>query len=203
MGESAIVIGEVRGHEAKVLYESMRAGSAGSSVLGTIHGNSAQGVLHRAVEDLGVSERAFSSTDIVVVISLLRSPDGARFSRRVVEVAEVREAHSGVVLAPLFRTEPGCSCAKPTAEFAEQSKTVQGVASALGMKASEVIDTVKTRAHADQLMAEGTFSQDRSSHRDVSRVASNEVLAQCLFGPSGPEAGLERWKGWFDEWFSA
>jgi len=92
MGESALVLGEVRGQEARVLYESMRAGSAGSSVLGTIHANSASGVLQRAVEDLGISERAFSSTDIVVVIGLVRSPDGSRFTRRVTEVAEVRES---------------------------------------------------------------------------------------------------------------
>ncbi|MCQ5375558.1 MAG: ATPase, T2SS/T4P/T4SS family, partial [Methanomassiliicoccales archaeon] len=44
LGESAIVLGEVRGKEAITLYESMRTGKAGSSVLGTIHGDSARTV---------------------------------------------------------------------------------------------------------------------------------------------------------------
>lgn len=33
LGESAIVMGEVRGEEAKTLYQSMRAGRAGSAIL--------------------------------------------------------------------------------------------------------------------------------------------------------------------------
>lgn len=201
MGESAIVIGEVRGQEAQVLYESMRAGSAGSSVLGTIHGNSAKGVLDRAVEDLGVTERAFSSTDLVVVIGLVRSPDGTRFSRRVVEVAEVRQDIGGVRLVSLFETEPGCICAKPTREFLASCKTVSGIAEALGMKAEAIIDVIKTRAHADQLAAE---LGDRtggmlSSAMDAWRVRSNEVLTRSMFNPSGPEAGLREWRSWVDE----
>ncbi len=199
MGESAIVIGEVRGREAKVLYESMRAGSAGSSVLGTIHGNSAKGVLDRAVEDLGVSERAFSSTDIVVVIGLIRSPDGSRFSRRVVEVAEVREKGQGVELVQLFTTSPGCACAKPTQEFSASSKTVRGVAAALGLGAEEVLEVIKTRAHADQVVSESPRAPDGEDLlRDEFRVASNEVLAKRILDGPGPEAGLREWKAWFD-----
>ncbi len=200
MGESAIVIGEVRGQEAQVLYESMRAGNAGSSVLGTIHGNSAKGVLDRAVEDLGVTERAFSSTDIVVVIGLVRSPDGTRFSRRVVEVAEVRYDTQGVQLVGLFGTEPGCTCAKPTKEFSAQCKTVSGIADALGMSPEAIIDVIRTRAHADQLASELGARENGpwSGGMDEWRVRSNEVLTRSMFSPSGPEAGLREWRSWVD-----
>lgn len=194
MGESAIVIGEVRGAEAKVLYESMRAGSAGSSVLGTIHGNSAKGVLDRAVEDLGVSERAFSSTDIVVVIGLVRSPDGSRFNRRVVEVAEVRERGQSVELVSLFTTEAGCTCAKPTSDFSPDCKTIKGIAYALDISPVTIMDIIRARAHADQLVSEadGVWGEDEA------RVRSNEVLTRCLFGNDGPEAGLREWRSWLD-----
>ena len=201
MGESAIVIGEVRGEEAKVLYESMRAGSAGSAVLGTIHGNSAKGVLDRAVEDLGVSERAFSSTDIIAVIGLIRSPDGSRLQRRVVEVAEVRGAGTKVQLVPLFTTMPGCSCAKPTDAFAPECKTVAGIADALGFGPSEIMDIVKARAYADQTFADATAGVRGGAgpSSDSFRVTSNELLAKHLFSEHGPEAGLREWKGWFDK----
>lgn len=200
MGESAIVIGEVRGEEARVLYESMRAGSAGSSVLGTIHGNSAKGVLDRAVEDLGVSERAFSSTDIVVVIGLMRSPDGTRFSRRVTEVSEVRQSGNSVELVPLFFTSPGCSCAKPSQFFSEESKTIRGISDALGLEPDKTMEMVKARAHADQLIAEAltTGTRERADLKDDFRVRSNEMLNRCLFGSAGAEAGLREWKVWFD-----
>ncbi len=200
MGESAIVIGEVRGREAKVLYESMRAGSAGSSVLGTIHGNSAKGVLDRAVEDLGISERAFSSTDIVVVIGLVRSPDGTRFHRRIVEVAEVRHEPGGIRLVELFDTERGYACARPTSEFSEGCKTVHGIADALGISPETVIDIVKTRAHADQVASElsGAKGASFADQADLWRVRSNEVLTRTMFGQDGPEAGLREWRSWLD-----
>ncbi|HTD80640.1 MAG TPA: type II/IV secretion system ATPase subunit, partial [Thermoplasmata archaeon] len=54
LGESAVVLGEVRGQEARTLYEAMRAGTAGSAVLGTIHGNSSKSVYERIVHDLQI-----------------------------------------------------------------------------------------------------------------------------------------------------
>jgi hypothetical protein len=172
----------------------MRAGSAGSSVLGTIHGNSAKGVLDRAVEDLGVSERAFSSTDIVVVIGLVRSPDGSRFNRRVVEVAEVRERGQSVELVSLFTTEAGCTCAKPTSDFSPDCKTIKGIACALDISPVTIMDIIRARAHADQLVSEA----DGVWGGDEARVRSNEVLTRCLFGNDGPETGLREWRSWLD-----
>ncbi len=193
MGESAIVIGEVRGSEARVLYESMRAGSAGSSVLGTIHANSAQGVLERAVEDLEVTERAFSSTDIVAVIGLVRSPEGTRFYRRVIEVAEVRMEADRVRLVDLFATQPGCACAKPTEDFSPSCRSVRGIAEALGCRPERMLEIIKARAHADQVS-----SEDPDGMGEEGRVRSNEVLTRCLFSPDGPESGLIEWKAWRD-----
>ena len=200
MGESAIVIGEVRGQEAKVLYESMRAGSAGSSVLGTIHGNSAKGVLDRAVEDLGISERAFSSTDIVVVIGLVRSPDGTRFSRRVVEVAEIREDERGLVLVDLFKADPGSSLAKPTPEFSSGCRCIQRTAYSLGVTADRMMEIIKSKAHADQVLSESsrTASSADNFTADVFRVKSNEILTKNLFSTDGPESGLSEWRDWLD-----
>ncbi|HJX04966.1 MAG TPA: type II/IV secretion system ATPase subunit, partial [Thermoplasmata archaeon] len=174
MGESAIVIGEVRGEEARVLYESMRAGSAGSAVLGTIHGNSAKGVLDRALEDLGITQRAFSSTDIVAVIGLFRSPDGSTFSRRVAEVAEVRPKGDGLELVNLFEIQPGCPCAKPTREFGPGSRTVEGISSALGIAPEKVLEIVRARAHADQLFSERIQARAQDSHHESLRTRSNE-----------------------------
>lgn len=88
LGESAIILGEVRGKEAMTLYESMRTGKAGSSVLGTIHGDSARSVFERVVHDLGISGEEFSATDMVITLGLNRIAGGQRQERKVVEVAE-------------------------------------------------------------------------------------------------------------------
>ncbi len=86
MGESAIVLGEVRGEEARTLYQSMRAGRAGSSIMGTIHGDSAESVYKRVVFDMGVSPEAFMATDIVISLGTVKDRRSGRLIRRVNEI---------------------------------------------------------------------------------------------------------------------
>jgi type IV secretory pathway ATPase VirB11/archaellum biosynthesis ATPase len=84
LGDGAIVVGEVRGSEASVLYEAMRVGANSEAVLGTIHGDGAAAVYERVVEDLGVSPSSFGVTDLVVTCDL--TADG---TRRVAAIEEV------------------------------------------------------------------------------------------------------------------
>ena len=86
MGESSIVLGEVRGEEARTLYQSMRAGRAGSSVMGTIHGDSADSVYKRVVTDMGVTPDAFMATDVVVTVGTVRDRFSGRLIRRMNEM---------------------------------------------------------------------------------------------------------------------
>ncbi len=86
MGESAIILGEVRGEEARTLYQSMRAGRAGSSIMGTIHGDSAESVFKRVTTDMGVSPDAFMATDIIVTLGTVKDKRNGRLIRRVNEM---------------------------------------------------------------------------------------------------------------------
>lgn len=83
LGEGALVVGEVRGEEAAVLYEAMRVGASGSAVLGTIHGDGAAAVRERVVSDLGVPESSFAATDLVVTL------EPATVGKRVKTIEEV------------------------------------------------------------------------------------------------------------------
>jgi len=91
LGDSALVVGEVRSREAKVLYEAMRVGAAGNIVMGTIHGDSAYSVWDRIVNDLGVPNTSFKATDIVVVARPIRFKGSLERHRRVVQVTEVKK----------------------------------------------------------------------------------------------------------------
>jgi len=91
LGDSCLFVGEVRSVEAKALYEAMRIGALANVVAGTIHGESAYGVFDRVVNDLGVPATSFKATDLVVICNKLRTADGLRSFRRVVEVTEVRK----------------------------------------------------------------------------------------------------------------
>ena len=91
MGDSALIVGEIRSMEAKVLWEAMRIGALSNVVAGTIHGESAYGVYDRVVNDLGVPPTSFKATDIVVICRRLRSADGLHTFRRIVGITEVRK----------------------------------------------------------------------------------------------------------------
>ena len=91
LGESAIILGEVRGEEAKTLYQSMRTGRAGSSIMGTIHGDSAKTVFERVVHDMGISAEAFMATDILVTIGTFRDRRTGAQARRVNEVVSTSD----------------------------------------------------------------------------------------------------------------
>jgi len=91
LGDSALIIGEVRSVEAKALYEAMRIGALSNVVAGTIHGESAYGVYDRVVNDLGVPPTSFKATDIIPICKSLRSSDGLHRFRRMTEITEVRK----------------------------------------------------------------------------------------------------------------
>jgi len=91
LGDSSLIIGEVRSSETKALYEAMRVGALANVVAGTIHGASPYAVFDRVVNDLGVPITSFKATDLIVVANPLKSPDGLHSYKRVVQITEVRK----------------------------------------------------------------------------------------------------------------
>lgn len=91
LGDSVLIIGEVRSVEAIALFEAMRIGAMANVVAGTVHGESAYGVYDRVVHDLGVPPTSFKALDLITICNQLKSPDGLHRFRRVTEVTEVRK----------------------------------------------------------------------------------------------------------------
>jgi type IV secretory pathway ATPase VirB11/archaellum biosynthesis ATPase len=91
LGDSSLIVGEVRSHEAKALYEAMRVGALANVVAGTIHGASPYGVFDRVVNDIGVPATSFKATDIIAIANPIKSADGLHSWRRLLQIAEVRK----------------------------------------------------------------------------------------------------------------
>jgi len=91
LGDSALIVGEVRSSEAKALYEAMRVGALANVVAGTIHGASPYGVFDRVVNDLGVPITSFKATDIIAVANPIRTPDALHYKKRLTQLTEVRK----------------------------------------------------------------------------------------------------------------
>jgi len=91
LGDSCLIVGEVRSLEAKALYEAMRVGALANVVAGTIHGASPYGVFDRVVNDLGVPVTSFKATDSIIICNPIKSPDGLHAWKRLVQLSEVRK----------------------------------------------------------------------------------------------------------------
>jgi len=91
LGDSSLIVGEIRSGEAKALYEAMRVGALANVVAGTIHGGSPYSVFDRVCNDLGVPITSFKATDLIIVTNPIKSADGLHSWRRVLSVTEVRK----------------------------------------------------------------------------------------------------------------
>ncbi len=91
LGDSGLIVGEIRSEEAKALYEAMRVGALANVVAGTIHGSSPYSVFDRVVNDLGIPVTSFKATDCIIAANPIKSPDGIHSWRRVLQIAEVRK----------------------------------------------------------------------------------------------------------------
>ena len=143
LGDGAIVVGEVRGEEARVLYEAMRVGAADGAVLGTIHGGGGETVRERVVTDLGVPETAFADTDLVVTLEAYDDGDGRR--RRLRAVEEVRRTDDGVVFETIATADSlDLAEARTPAALAGPAETVADV----GTEIEDAAGTLATTCRA-------------------------------------------------------
>ena len=91
LGDSCLIVGEVRSTEALALYEAMRVGALANVVAGTIHGDSPFGVYDRLVNDLKVPNTSFKATDLVIIANPVKSSDGLHRFRRITQITEVKK----------------------------------------------------------------------------------------------------------------
>lgn len=115
LGDSALIVGEVRSKEAKILYEAMRVGAMSNVVAGTIHADSPYGVYDRVVNDLGVPKGSFKATDLIIIQNLIKDPSGIGRKRRVVQVTEVKKNwEDKPQFQDMFKYDPKTDRLEPT-----------------------------------------------------------------------------------------
>lgn len=197
LGNSALVMGEVRGPEVRTLYEAMQVGSAGNAVLGTIHGASAQAVYDRIVRTLGVPHDSFLITDAVVVCSRVRVGGGLARSRRVLQIAEVvRGRPSDLLFADLYRHDRGLASAPEL----EVSPLLGRVAAKWGVPREEVLAHFRTRT----TLLEAQVAAGRPDLLEAPAVAASNTRFWQLVDTSRNGERVdhgkvrEGWRSWFE-----
>ncbi len=161
MGDSSLIVGEVRSKEARALYEAMRVGALAHVVAGTIHGDSPYGVYDRVVNDLEVPKTSFKATDIIIVANPIRSPDGLHRWRRVTQISEVRKfweedplLENGFV--DLMKYDAKSDALKPSQDLingdSEIIKAIAGNVKEWAGNWTAVWDNITLRANIKELM---------------------------------------------------
>jgi type IV secretory pathway ATPase VirB11/archaellum biosynthesis ATPase/intein/homing endonuclease len=178
LGDSALVIGEVRSKEARVLYEAMRVGAAGNIVLGTIHGDSAYSVWDRVVNDLQVPTTSFKATDAVVVARPIRFSGSLKRARRVVEITEIKkhwtkdpDEEGGLLDLMLYTAKEDKLVFQE--DSLKDSELFQKISRTSGLNMNEMWTAIKSNASAK------AFLVDLKNKYGLSQLLEAENYAKC------------------------
>lgn len=168
LGESAIVLGEVRGDEVTALYQSMRTGKAGSSIMGTMHGDSAKCIYDRVVHDMGIAPEAFMATDFIVTMGTSKERGSAREARRIAEFVSTGE-------------KPG-KFVDVTGAGISKSPAIKRIAESSSMSTDEIIDEIMMRAEMREYLADIASKKGEEFAGPRWIVFANDYLAHALEG---------------------
>ncbi len=203
LGDSALILGEVRGREARTLYEAMRAGNAGSAVLGTIHGTSARAVHDRVVHDLGIPTEAFRATDVVVVAGLRRPGGAQRQLRRIVEISELdKSSRKNGRFRDLMSYDGRKDSLKDLG--LKLSDRIQAIADSWDLTMEEAMANIRSRALIRETMVRTAKEQDRPELLEPEWVAESNNAFWSLVEDMNREGDTdfrrlsEDWEAWWE-----
>lgn len=195
LGESSIVLGEVRGQEARTLYEAMRAGTAGSAVMGTIHGNSPMAVYERVVHDMGISKESFSATDLIVIAGIIRPGGMQTRKRRVTHISEYDDASFNDLMN--FEDE-----LKATDFLKRNSEKIGEIARSWGLTYQQAIENINLRAYIREEMVKASKVKGDSILKPAWIAEANDRfwnLIEKYHGTGSYEEVKREWTEWYQK----
>ncbi len=140
MRPDRIIVGEVRGEEARTLFTAMNTGHDGC--MGTVHANSARETITRLTNPpMNVPEIMLPALDLILMENKIFQ-NGSTL-RRITEVAEVSGLDRGkLILNNVYEWDPKEDDLKPTGK---PSVLSQKIAKMKGMSLGELEDEIKRR----------------------------------------------------------
>ena len=214
LGDSALIVGEVRSTEALALYEAMRIGAAANVVAGTVHADSPYGVYDRVVNDIGVPKTSFKATDIIIVANPVKSADGIHRYRRVTEIAEVTKTWEDDPLlengfVTLFKYNVQTDTLEPSSELingeSEVLKMIAGNIKELAGDWDGVWSNIELRGKIkEELVKRAEKEKDPDLLEAEFVVEANDNFHLCSemvklkYGNLDSEKIFFEWKEWFN-----
>jgi type IV secretory pathway ATPase VirB11/archaellum biosynthesis ATPase len=206
LGESAIVLGEVRGQEARTLYEAMRAGTAGSSVMGTFHADSASSVYERVTHDMGIPSKSFLATDIVIIAGVTRSGGTYRETKRVKQIAEVlKDSGNDGDFKDLIMYDHNKNEMSTSNVMFDSSGRIHAIARSWGISFEDALKNIQLRALCRETMVYYAMTQGKLGILSPRWVAASNAVFWNLIehhhgkGDMDYSCIFNEWLEWFDK----
>jgi len=212
LGESVLILGEVRGVEAKVLFEAMRVGAAGNLIMGTIHGSTTRDVYERVVYDIGVPPTSFKAVDAVIIAAPIREEGGIERKRRVTQISEITKLGWTTDPDPdkvfqdimLYNTEQDQLNATDILDMG-QSHVLGSIAKKWGISVEKSLQNIRLRAYIKQTMVE--HSTDHPQILEAPAVTdANNALWMCVEDSKLRNKNVDyqdvqkKWTTWFKQY---
>jgi len=212
LGESVLIIGEVRGIEAKVLFEAMRVGAAGNLIMGTIHGSTTRDVYERVVYDIGVPATSFKAVDAVIIAAPIRAEGGIERKRRVIQVSEITK--TGWTTDPdpdkVFQDIMKYDTSKDELIATDlldmgQSQVIESIAKKWGISVEKALRNIRLRAEIKKTIVEHSKDKPILLEAPANRDANNAFwmfIEECKAQDKKVDYNIVRkkWMKWFNDY---
>jgi flagellar protein FlaI len=209
LGESVLILGEVRGVEAKVLFEAMRIGAAGNLIMGTIHGSTTRDVYERVVYDIGVPPTSFKAVDVVVIAAPIRNEGGIERKRKVVQISEIIKTGWNMTPDPekIFQDLMTHNTAKDELIATDllhmgQSQVIQSIAKKWGITVEKALENIQLRTEIKTLLVDCGVVNKNLLEAEAVRDANNALwisIEDCKLRTNTVdyEEVRRQWNAWF------
>lgn len=179
IAEGPIIVGEIRGEEARILFESIRTGTAASCVIGTIHASDCDSVRDRIVIDMKMSPESFRSIDLIVMARLRKDPRSGISVRSVSEIDAISETNECM---PLFRQDENDVLRTCLQSSMRSGALADKICSQFGIKEEKILMLARMRGFLKLVQA---LEWRRTGDDRVLSVRASRAVNSILLDPQG------------------
>ncbi len=163
-----IIVGEIRGREAYVLFQAMATGHATYS---TVHADSAHSLIHRLEgKPINIPRVMLQSLDVVSLHIITRVKNKrARRCKQVIEIIDIDPTTKEILTNEVFRWDP----IEDKFIYTGKSYVLERIRAEKDMSRENMTEEIKRRKRIVEIMNQGNIRSFREVARLVSRYAES------------------------------
>jgi flagellar protein FlaI len=170
-----ILVGEIRGKEAYVLFQAMATGHATYS---TVHADSAQSLIHRLEgKPINIPRVMLQSLDVVSLHIITRVKNKrARRCKQIIEIIDIDPTTKEILTNEVFRWDP----VEDKFVFSGKSYILERIRAEKDLTRDEMAEEIKNRKTVVEWMNDTNIREFRDVAKVLSQYVENpgEVMSQ-------------------------